>query len=388
MEDSIETGNGYAVVAGRGLQDLHGYGTITFARAIEKSSNIGIGKIATRIDPGVFFQYARNLGFGQKTLIELPGEAGGTLKKPHEWSGTSLTSMSIGYEIDATPLQILTAYNALANGGLVVKPYIVKERRAPDGKVLFSSRADSIRRAFSKDTRDKLLPAFENVVEGGTARLAGVENLRIAGKTGTARVLKNGVYSKNDHRATLVGFFPVEKPQIALLVMVAEPEQTGNSSVITAPLFKRIVQRWAGASPDMRTYLAQAETVESIDPEPIVPPSVVGRPAHAAAELLLAAGYRVTEPGEEERLKTVVQQVFLNEKRKAPGSRIKLELAETKDAPADSTMPDLTGFSVRKAVHWLHAQGHRVRVEGMGMVVSQTPAPGEPFTEVAILRCQ
>ena len=388
MEDSIETGNGYAVVAGRGLQDLHGYGTITFARAIEKSSNIGIGKIATRLDPGVFFQHARNLGFGQKTMIELPGEASGTLKKPHEWSGTSLTSMSIGYEIDATPLQILTAYSALANGGLVIKPYIVKERVSPKGEVLYRVRADSIRRAFTRETRDKLLPAFENVVEGGTAHLAGVENLRIAGKTGTARVLKNGIYSKDDHRATLVGFFPAEKPQVALLVMVAEPDESANSGVITAPLFKRIVQRWAGASPEMRTYLAETEQVSRPAPDPIEPPSVVGKPAHAAAEMLLASGYQVTKPGEEERLKRVVQQVFSSERQQKPGARIKLELEERPAVPVDSTMPDLTGFSIRKAVHLLHAHDVQVRVEGMGMVVSQTPAPGEPVTEIAVLRCR
>ena len=140
MEDAIETGDGWAVVDGRTLHDTHAHGTIPFREVIAVSSNVGTARVVSGMDRGAFYRYARALGFGQPTWIDLPGEVPGLLKRPSEWSRTTLTAMGIGYEVDVTPLQLAVAYAALANGGLLVAPHVVAERRDVTGRTTWSAR--------------------------------------------------------------------------------------------------------------------------------------------------------------------------------------------------------------------------------------------------------
>jgi cell division protein FtsI (penicillin-binding protein 3) len=386
LTDSIETGNGFAVVDGRPLHDIHGYGTITFAEAISKSSNIAIGKTATRLDRGVFYQYARNMGFGQRTWVDLPGEVDGLLKKPRAWSGTSQTSISIGYEVDVTPIQILSAYSALANGGVLVKPYIVAERRDIEGRLLWKAEPDSIRRAFSRKTAKALLPAFEDVVETGTARYAHIEGLRIAGKTGTARVLVNGSYDSELHRVSYVGFFPADKPEVAILLMLAEPKQRGDSGVITAPIFQRIARRWVGSKPDLAEELVAGAYPPRAEER--YAPRVVGLPAAIAATRMISAGFEVRDTDVDNLFRTVGDQSPAPGEIAFSGTRATLRTAKADTASVASRMPDLAGLSLRQAVRWLDALGVAIRIEGDGMVVSQSPAAGQPLPSVAVLRCR
>ncbi len=382
MEDSLETGNGYAVIGRRGMHDLHAYGTISFAQAISKSSNIGVARTAVKLDRGVFYQYARNFGFGQKTWIDLPGEVNGTLKKPKDWTGASQASMSIGYEVDVTPLQVLTAYSALANGGLLMKPYVVSERVDQRGRVLWESRPDSIRRVMKRETAAKLLPAFVDVVESGSAKLAKVEGLSIAGKTGTARVIVDGAYDKSMHRATFVGFFPAENPAVAVIVMLARPSVEGNSGAITTPIFKRLALRWISASPEILSPEGASEILAESKPRSI--PQIAGQPVNVAAARLRAAGYEVRTSAPIQAFHAAVQPA---DEDVVFDKRIVLETAPP-DTVAVTHMPDLTGLSTRQAVFWSHAAGIDVKIEGQGMVVSQTPGPGEPLTATAVLRCR
>ena len=386
LSDSIETGNGFAVVDGRPLHDIHGYGTITFAEAIAKSSNIAIAKAAIRLDRGVFYQYARNMGFGQRTWVDLPGEVDGVLKKPRAWSGTSQTSISIGYEVDVTPLQILSAYSALANGGVLLKPYVVAERRDVEGRLLWEAEPDSIRRAFSRQTARALLPSFEDVVETGTARYAHIEGLRVAGKTGTARVLVNGIYDNQLHRVSYVGFFPADNPEVAILLMLAEPRKKGDSGVITAPIFQRIARRWVGSKPD----LAEQLVAEAFQPraEERFAPRVVGLPAAIAATRLMSAGFDVRELDEDQLFRTVGEQSPAPGETAFSGTRATLRTAKVDTVSTVTRMPDLSGLSLRQAVRWLDALGVDVRIEGDGMVVSQSPAAGQPLPSVAVVRCR
>ncbi len=386
LSDSIETGNGFAVVDGRPLHDIHGYGTITFAEAIAKSSNIAIGKTATRLDRGVFYQYARNMGFGQRTWVDLPGEVDGVLKKPREWSGTSQTSISIGYEVDVTPLQILSAYSALANGGVLLKPYIVAERRDTGGNLRWEASPDSIRRAFSRQTARALLPAFEDVVETGTARSAHIEGLRIAGKTGTARVLVNGNYDDKLHRVSYVGFFPADKPEVAILLILAEPKQRGDSGVITAPIFQRIARRWVGSKPDLAEQLVAGAYPPRAEGR--FTPRVVGLPVAIASSRMMSAGFDVRDTDEESLFRTVGEQSPAPGETAFSGTRATLRTAKVDTVSAVSRMPDLAGLSLRQAVRWLDALGVDVRIEGDGMVVSQSPAAGQPLPSVAVVRCR
>ncbi len=387
LSDSMDTGNGYAVVGRRGLHDLHAYGTISFAEAISKSSNIGIARTATKLERGVFYQYARNLGFGQKTWIDLPGEVDGTLRKPKEWSGTSQASMSIGYEVDVTPLQVLTAYSVLANGGLLMQPYVASERRDEHGRVLWKAAPDSIRRAMKRETAGKLLPAFVDVVETGSAKLARIDGLQIAGKTGTARVIVDGEYQRSLHRASFVGFFPAENPSVAVLIMLARPKVKGSSGAITTPIFKRLALRWASATPEM---LASTDVTEDESSSPLERavgrslPQIAGQPASIAEARLRAAGFEVNSPSPVHAFHAVEQP---EEEDVLLGRRVKLEIVKP-DTMQVEHMPDLTGLSTRQAVLWSHTTGIDVKVEGQGMVVSQSPKAGEPLAAKAVLRCR
>jgi cell division protein FtsI (penicillin-binding protein 3) len=335
MDDSIDTGDGWAVFHGRTMKDTHAHGTISFADAITVSSNVGMAKTVRQLDPGTFYQYARNFGFGQPTWIDLPGEVGGVLKKPSAWSGTTLTSMSIGYEVSATPLQVLTAYSALANGGLLVQPYVVEERQRMTGETLWRHEPDSVRRALRRSTVRALRPAFENVVEAGTATMARVNGLGIAGKTGTALRAVGGSYDPDYTRASFVGYFPSDAPEVALLIVIGDPESSVNGGAVAAPVFQRVARRWASSFPDVVQRLAAQR-----NPEPSARP--------------------------------------------APIPTVQTRLADT----ADGAIPDFRGLSAREAVRWLQARGVNARVRGHGTIVEQWPAPDAPLGPRAVLRCQ
>ncbi len=385
LEDTIDTGDGWMVIHGRTLKDTHAYGRISFADVIAHSSNVGVAKVVMQMDPGVFYQYARNLGFGQNTWIDLPGEVPGLLKKPSAWSGTTLTSLSRGYEVDATPLQVLAAYCALANGGLLVQPYVVAERRDMTGRTVWVAHQDSIRRAFRRETARALLPAFERVVEEGTAKAARIAGLRVAGKTGTALKAKGGRYDRGAARASFVGFFPADDPAVALIVVLDEPRTSIYGGVVAAPVFERIARRWIGTFPKVAARM-QPEPEERPERVERPVPDVTGRPALVAANLLLAEGYRAERPSPEEALAPVRGQRPGPGEPARPLARVRLDVA----APdtADIRMPDLKGLSVREATFWLAAHGVDVRLEGEGVVVGQSPAAGTPLPERAVLRAR
>ena len=294
LEDSVDTGEGWAVIQGRTLHDTHANGTITFADVIALSSNVGTAKIAAQMKPGVLYQYARNLGFGHPTWVDLPGEVAGLLKRPDRWSGTSLTSIAIGYEVDVTPLQLATAYAALANGGLLVQPHVVSERRDVFGNVTWRARQDSVRRAFRASTARKLLPAFERVVNEGTAKQAAVDGLPIAGKTGTARKVTDGSYAAGAYRASFVGLFPADDPKVVLAVVLDEPRSSWYGGSAAAPIFQRTARRWIATFPEIAQRLSAPDSLPDKRAVPI--PDVKGVPHTIAERQLEAVGYRVRVP--------------------------------------------------------------------------------------------
>ncbi len=384
LDDTIDTGNGWAVFAGRTMRDVHAYGRISFAEALVHSSNVGIAKVATRLKPGMLYQYARNLGLGQPTMIDLPGEVSGKLKRPSQWSGTTLTSMSIGYEVDATPLQILTAYCALANGGLLVRPFVVAERRTVTGEVLWRARPDSIRRAFRHETARQLLPAFERVVNEGTGKAARVEGLPVAGKTGTAFKVVDGSYRPGTYRASFVGFFPADDPWVALIVVLDEPRRSIYGGQVAAPIFRRIAERWISTFPKIAERMAPQEVLPEQVARPL--PTLEGQPLAVACARLQAEGLRVRVAGPDEALAFVTSQRPAPETPVTPGDAVRLEVAQ-RDTLA-RRMPDLRGLSARQAIYWLAAYSVAVRVEGHGQVVAQWPDPGTPLPNEVYLRCR
>ncbi len=385
LTDEVDTGKGYWRFRGRELRDTHANGVVTLAKAIELSSNIGIAKFVDKLPEKKLYEYARNLGFGQRTYIDLPGEASGLLKKPQRWSGTSKESISIGYEVAVTPLQIASAYAAFANGGRLHQPYVVAERRDISGNVTWRARPDSVRSAFKRKTAEKLLSAFEAVVVDGTAKKARVSGVRIAGKTGTAKKIVGGKYATGVTRASFAGFFPADDPQVVLVVMIDEPQTAQHGGDVAAPVFKRIVEGWLPTLPELRDTPAAVVHLADTISAPL--PSVDGAPLAVARGLLTTAGLAVAAPAKAADMQKV-EAVEVRER--SDDLRIAaVRLDETAADPDEEVMPNLKGLGARQAVYWLQANNiNDVKVEGRGRVVSQIPAPGHSLTGEVRLVCR
>ena len=336
MDRIIDTGNGTLNIFGRVMRDVHAQGEIPFRDVITKSSNVGMAKTAQTMEPGELYRYARNFGFGQKTWIDLPGEVQGLLKRTSRWSKTTLTSLSIGYEVDVTPLQMVMAYAALADGGVLRQPYIVAERRDITGKVLWTAReddparTDSVRRVMDSETARTLLPAFINVVERGTAQQAQVAGLSVAGKTGTARKVVNGRYGRG-YRATFVGFFPADDPQVVMIVVMDEPRSSIYGGAVSAPVFRRVSERWTGTMPNVAARVVPDDMQLSMTPT-------------------------------------------------APVSQV-LTASISSDYEPPKIVPDLIGLSARTAWQVVIRCGGSVKMRGSGIVVDQSPGPGGPCVQ-------
>lgn len=387
LTDTIDTGKGWVVQHGITLRDTRPLGRIPFIDVISESSNIGVAQVAERLDRDTFYRYARALGFGTPTWIDLPGEVSGSLKKPGSWSGTTLSAMSRGYEVEATPIQLLAAYGALANDGMLVQPYVVKERRDLTGRVTWRARQDSVRRAFKASTARELMPAFERVVTHGTGQNARVQGVRIAGKTGTAWKTRDGAYAEGAYRATFVGLFPFEDPQIVLIVVLDEPQGAMGGGSTAAPIFQRTVERWLVTMPEaLSEETADSQIVPLPDRNlPRVAPRVTRWPASVAAGRVRAAGL-TTSIDQNEASLPVTDQVPEEGAAVEEGDRIRLTLAA--EPASTERMPDVTGMTGREAAWLLVSLGVTPRLDGSGLVKSQSPTPGSPLPREAVLRFQ
>ena len=373
-----ETGNGSHTFSRRTMRDSHPYGRITLDEAIVKSSNIAMGLAAETMGRGPLYRTARALGFGQPTTVDLPGEVAGSLRRPDTWDATTLPWMSTGYAVEATPLQILTAYAALANGGVLVRPHVVAERRdARTGATVWTAPADSVRRAFSAATARALMPAFERVVsEDGTARDAQVEGLRVAGKTGTAQTAANGRYL-NQYRASFVGLFPVEAPEVVLYVLLDSPTNGYYGGTVSAPIFGRVARRWIGTFPRVAQRVAPAGRVPARTAARV--PAVAGLPGGLAAARLRAEGFPVRLDDGADWLPVALHSGTAARAPLADALRLGVRGSDEAPAPRQTTMPDLRGQSVRSAVAWLRSLGVEPVVRGSGSVRAQSVAAGEPL---------
>ena len=371
MADSIDTGDGTLQQGRFTIRDTHPYGKVTFSDVIKVSSNVGTAMVAEQMSEGLMYQYARQFGFNQRTGIELPGEANTRLRKVDDWSRTTQSAMSRGYAMEATPLQIALAYGALANGGLLMKPYIVSERRDAHGRTTWKAALDSVRRVFDQTTAATVMPAFESVVsEEGTAEWAMVDGLRIAGKTGTARKANANGYIPGAYRATFVGFWPVEDPQVVLAIVMDEPSRSMYGGVVAGPVFKRVTERWMARMPQVAQYVHSEEDAP-LPNTPITVPDVRDMPIPIADRRMEVLGLspRTTDAD----FMTAVQEQAL-----MPGTEalqgVPIRLAARRDTMQH--MPDLEGLSAREAVTWLGQIGVDVDLNGHGLVTRQQPAAG------------
>jgi cell division protein FtsI/penicillin-binding protein 2 len=326
----------------RQIKDTHEYGWITFKEAMEYSSNIVMAKVSDLIGSERMYKMARDFGFGIATSIDVPGESRGSLKKPSEWSGTTLNTIAFGYEVGVTPIQIAAAYAAVANDGILMKPFVFQKEIDENGQVVQASQPQVIRRVISEKTARTLKEFFEGVVESGTGKPAQIPGVRVAGKTGTSKKYLEGHYETGSYTASFVGFFPVDDPRIVCLVMMDNPRGSNYTGGTTsAPIFRAIAARilnthemFAPPAPDRET-IAKAQD-----------PSVSQQRSSATAAAHGMDNSNVDNQPE----KQVVDK---------------------------SVVPDVKGFSVRKAISVLSEVRLQPVVYGSGTVVSQSPLAGQ-----------
>lgn len=243
-EDRFNAEGGAIEVGGVTIRDHERFETLTFAEVMAHSSNVGAIKVGQRLGKSHYYDYISGFGFGNLTKIDLPGETPGLIRRPKEWSALSLASLSIGQEISVSPLQMLTAISAIANGGNLVRPYVAKSIVAADGKVIRENVPMPVRRVISGDTARTLATVLKGVVTDGTGKAAAVEGFEVAGKTGTSQKLDRatGRYSRQKVVASFVGFVPVDRPQLAIIVIVDEPATLRWGGSIAAPTFREIAR--------------------------------------------------------------------------------------------------------------------------------------------------
>ncbi|MEW6052519.1 MAG: penicillin-binding protein 2 [Nitrospirota bacterium] len=242
----FDVSKGGIEVGGKTIRDVHPHNVLTFREVIQKSSNVGSVMLGMRLGKERVYKYAKLLGIGEKTGIDLPGEVSGWIYAPERWSGTSLGAISIGQEVAVTPLQVLRVYAAVANGGFLVTPHIVSEIMSPDGRVIAEFKDKEMKRVISARTAEIFREILKSVTEeGGTGRGASVDGNPVAGKTGTAQMINPATkrYSKEKYVSSFVGFVPADTPRLAMIVVVYEPKKQIYGGVVAAPVFREIANQ-------------------------------------------------------------------------------------------------------------------------------------------------
>ena len=229
-------------VATTWMRDHEKFGWLTFREVLEKSSNVGAIKVGQRLGKERLHEYFSRFGLGSRTGVDFPGEAAGLLRPPSQWSELSLASLSIGQELAVTPLQLVTAFSALANGGVLMRPHLVRAVMK-EGEVVQEVRPEAVRRVVSEATARQVTALLQGVVERGTGKAAAVEGYSVAGKTGTAQKYDAalGKYSSQKTIASFVGYLPARQPQVAILISLDEPQgEAAWGGIAAAPAFQAI----------------------------------------------------------------------------------------------------------------------------------------------------
>lgn len=228
----------------RVIHDVAEYGWLPLEKVIQKSSNICAAKIGQRIPKPVFYRMIREFGFGSKTGIPLPGESAGTVHEYQNWSETDVATMSFGHTISATPLQVITAINTIATGGVLIKPSIIRQAFKGNGQEIQQPQPQK-KAILRKEVAESMKTFMVSVTQrGGTGYLARIPDVTVAGKTGTSRKFdfRSGQYSTTNHISSFIGFFPAEDPVLTILVIIDEPKEEYLGTKGAAPVFRKIAE--------------------------------------------------------------------------------------------------------------------------------------------------
>ena len=322
--------NGAFPIGGRTIHDHERFGWMSFAKVLQVSSNVGAAKVGLSLGRERLHDYLTAFGFGLRTEIGLPGEVRGQL--PPIRSDIATATTSFGQGVTATPIQLVTGYAAIANGGTRMRPYVVARVTQPDGQVV-ETKPQVVRQVVSPAIAQEVTRMLEGVVEkGGTAEKAALPGYRVAGKTGTAQKVDpvTGGYSADKRFASFIGYLPAEAPRVVIGVFMDEPKGQVYGGLVAAPVFREIAEgtmRQLGIAPtEPLAVVARA------------PPAVASPPARLPAELI--------------------------------------EDDESSPMASGRTVPAVVGLPARRAVHLLAEAGLVASLQGEGRVVGQRPAAG------------
>lgn len=376
MEDSIDAEGGTYKIGGDIIRDTKPHDVISFKDAMAYSSNIVFAKTVSRLKPETFYRYIRSFGFGIKSGVGLPAEESGVLKPVGTWSGRTQNTIAFGHEVSATPLQVAMAFAAIANGGILMKPRIVRGWADQDGRMVHETAPKSVRRVLSEATSQKVRTMLGAVVEYGTASEIRSDRIALGGKTGTAEKIdaETGKYVKGRFNSSFVGLAPADKPRLVALVVLDEPSQLKYGGQSAAPIFREMVDRLL-THPEYPLARAAAASVPAVPASGPIGvdssrvPDLLGYRQADALRLVAGTGLAVKIEGEGE--------VVLSQDPR-PGSRIPSNgaLTLTLGYLEARTMPDLDGNTLRDALLKLKNLGLEVEYEGSGRIIRQEPAPG------------
>jgi cell division protein FtsI (penicillin-binding protein 3) len=344
-EEIIDCLNGAITLYGRTIRDHNPYGLLSVREIIQNSSNVGTIKLAERLGDERLATYVKRMGFGKRTLVDLPAEVRGLVWDLKDWEKTSFASVAIGQEISVTPLQIASLVGAVANGGILYKPYMVQKIQDPQG--VTTEIKPSGHRVISETTARQVQEMLEAVVTDGTAKASKLEGYRAAGKTGTAQKATPGKgYVGHKYVASFAGFAPASNPQLAIVVVVDEPKGQYYGSEVAAPVFKRIAEqvlRSKGVMPDVPNYAPKYTATPGKKNKP--------EPKPLAAEL---PEFKVLDAS-------------LGSPANAPADALQL---------GEILVPDLSGQSLRQALAEVGKLGLTPLITGSGRVTVQNPPAG------------
>jgi len=364
LDEVINTHGGRYTINGRTVSDVHRADSMTFAEVIQFSSNVGIVQLAERLSPREHYEMLRDLGFGMTTGAPYPSESSGRLYPVASWSSQSQHSLAMGYELSVTPLQLAVAYGAIANGGELLEPILVKELRTADGDVAYRASRRVVRRVMSEETARTVRGILGDVVETGTGGAAQLETFEVAGKSGTARrASRDGSgYEDGAYTASFVGLFPAEAPQIVILVKLDNPAGSYYGGTTAAPVTKAVLEA-AIAARD--AALDRRELSE-------VPQRV------AATVAPVPDSVRLADTVAREAAQATTPFVF----------ELGVPLPQPRRVITPRAVPEVGGLSLRDAVHALHRAGFRVTLSSaqVGDASGTSPDAGTMLKPGAVVK--
>ena len=374
-DELIDCENGKLKIGRNTINDTHKLSIVPVTDVFSHSSNIGTIKIAEKIGKQKLYERARLMGFGTVTGIDFPNETAGLLPNPRKWSKLSLPTISFGQGVAVSSLQIAGAYAAVANGGLLLRPHLIKEVISEDGRPGCKVDKQIIRRVMSEQTAERILALLHEVIESGTGQSAALPNVRIAGKTGTAqRIKENGKgYEPNKYISSFVGFVSDRDPKILCLVIIDSPEGLYYGSQVAAPVFKKIMNRIFNMGNGPWSPMI-AKTGKEHHSKKNTLPSLKGMNVRTAVNKLRKLGFNSSVVGDST---VVVKQIPFAGAALNESSDIIL-YSDTIIAEKNNQikMPDLKGKTIREAVQDLVHTNLEVTVNGSGIVYEQEPFAG------------